>query len=311
MRAVTFSEFGGPEQIAVIDRPEPTPAEGEVLVAVQAASINPVDVAVRSGAFATPAASLAPYTPGWDLAGTIVAVGEGVDEALVGSYVLGFSPWFAAANGTQAALVALPRDQVASAPASIPPEELTTLGLNALTAIQAVRAAAVETGTTVLVSGASGAVGGFAVQFASRAGATVWAMASDEDDALVTGFGAARRLPRSADDAISAVHTLTPDGVDVVIDTASLGAGILGAIRDGGRYVTVTGPPEASRDIRVQRVGVRANADDLQEIVDLASQGHLALRVAKTFDVEDATEAYRTFEAGGHRGRIVIVFGER
>lgn len=310
MRAVTFSEFGGPEQIAVIDTPDPVPGEGEVLVAVRAASINPVDASVLSGAVPPPVESLSPYTPGWDLAGTVIAFGDGVDAGLTGAYVLGFSPWFVAANGTQASLVALPAEQVAVAPEHIPPEQLTTLGLNALTALQVVRAAGLAAGSTVLITGASGAVGGFAVEIAAQAGATVIAMAKDDDAELVTGFGAAHAVPRDANEAIAAVLEIAPGGVDVVIDTASLGSTILGAAKRDGRYLTVTRAPDAERGIRTQRVGVKPDPDDLAEVVARAADGRLALRVEQTFDAGAAADAYRTFEAGSHRGRIVLTFGE-
>ena len=303
MRAVTFAEYGGPDVIKVIDLPDRTAGPGEVLVAVEAASINPVDVTVRSGGAAAKAGT-PPFIVGWDLAGHIVAVGEGVDAGLIGTYVLGFSPSFDGNNGTQASLAALGPEQWAIAPESIPPAELTTLGMNALTAWQVVRLAELTAGETVLVTGATGAVGGYAVEFAARAKAEVWAMARDEDAELVTGFGASRVVPRDAAGAIAAAG----DGVDVVLDTANLGAGILGAVRDGGRYFTVGQPPESERDVDVRRVGARASAADLAEVVALAASGDLALRLERTYPADDAVEAYRDFESGSHRGRIVLTF---
>jgi NADPH:quinone reductase-like Zn-dependent oxidoreductase len=300
MRAVTFPDFGAP--IQTIEVPDPVPGDGQVLVAVQAASINPVDVAVHNGPGRTPDGATPPYRLGWDLAGHITAVGAGVDAAPIGSYVLGFSSWFAAGNGTQAALAVLDAEGFAVAPETVAPAELTTLGLNALTALQAVRAADVA-GSTVIVTGASGGVGGHVVEFAARAGATVWAMASDA--ATVTGFGAARVLPRSAADAIAA---LGDERADIVIDTASLGTGILPAVRDGGRVVTVTQPVESERGVEVKRVGVRANAADLAEIVALAASGGLAMRVEKTFPADEAASAYDYFSAGSHTGRVVLLF---
>lgn len=304
MRAVTFREFGGPDVIEVVDLPDRTAEPGQVLVAVEAASINPIDSGVRSGRVGPPDGVTAPYIVGWDLAGHIVAVGDGVDPGLIGSYVVGFSPWFAGGNGTQASLIALGPEQFAVAPDSIPPAELTTLGLNALTAWQVTRLAELAPGETVLVTGATGAVGGYAVEFAAKTGATVWAMAKDDDTELVTGFGATRVVPRDAGGAVEAAG----DGVDVVIDTANLGAGILGAVRPGGRHYTVGQPPESERDVAVRRVGVRANAADLAEIVRLAASGDIALRLEKTYPADAAADAYRDFESRSHRGRIVLTF---
>ena len=303
MRAVTFTTYGSPDVIEVVDLPDRTAGPGQVLVAVEAASINPVDVTVRSGGAAAKAGT-PPFIVGWDLAGHIVAVGDGVDAGLIGSYVLGFSPSFDGNNGTQASLAALGPEQYAVAPESIPPAELTTLGMNALTALQVVKLAELVPGETVLITGATGAVGGYAVEFAARTTAEVWAMAKDEDAELVTGFGASRVVPREASGAIAAAG----DGVDVVIDTANLGPGILGAVRDGGRYFTVGQPPESERDVTVRRVGVRADAADLAEVVRLAASGDIALRLEKTYPADAAADAYRDVESGSHRGRIVLTF---
>jgi len=306
MKSVSFATFGGPEVIEVIEEADPVAGPGQVLVAVEAASINPVDVTVLSGAVAQkmPEGATPPYVVGWDLAGHVTAVGDGVDPALVGSYVVGFVPWFKKGRGSQSSLVVLDQDQFAEAPDTISPEELTTLGLNALTAFHVVAAVDPQPGEIILVTGATGAVGGYVVEFASKRGATVWAMAKDEDAELVTGFGAARQVPRSAADAVAEV----PAGADVVIDTASLGTGILGAVRDGGRYFTVSTPIDGERGIEVKRVGVHADAADLATIVGLAAEGELALRVERTFPVEEARDAYDFFVSGSHRGRVVLLF---
>jgi len=135
MKAVQLAEFGVEHmQVAVVA--EPSPGQGEVLIATEAATINPADFALATGAVAArlPWGTAPPYTPGWDLVGRVVAAGEGVAPSVVGSRVLGFSLWFESLRGTQAALVALPIGNVVPAPDGLPSAQLTTVGLNGLTA---------------------------------------------------------------------------------------------------------------------------------------------------------------------------------
>jgi NADPH:quinone reductase len=121
VRAVRVAQFGI-EHLQVNDLADPAPAPGEVLVATVAATINPADLAIVTGAPAPriPAGTVPPYTPGWDLAGRMVSTGEGVDPALVGGRVLGFTIWFVTGHGTQASLVALPASNVVCAPEGLP-----------------------------------------------------------------------------------------------------------------------------------------------------------------------------------------------
>lgn len=304
MRAVTFSEFGGPEVMQLSELPDPVAGAGEVLLRVEAATINPVDASVVGGMAASRMPGKPPYIAGWDLAGHVEAVGEGADEALVGKYVLGFSQWFQGGVGTQAELVVLPLENIAVAPDTIPAVALTTFGLNGLTAYQLVERANLAEGTTVLVTGAAGGVGGFAVELAALKGARVFAAASEDEEDVVLGFGAEARVARDANPG--AVRELVPDGVDVVLDTASVHASI-GAVKDGGMWLTVVQPAEAERDIEVKRVGVKPNAEQLEKIVQLVADGKLSVRVESTYDVAHAVDAYTEF-AKRHHGRVVLTF---
>lgn len=306
MLAVTFSRFGGPEVLDVREVADRTVGAGEVLVRVQAASINPIDIAAWSGKLPIPDGFAPPWIAGWDVAGTVSAVGGGVDPALVGKVVVGFSPWFAAGNGTHASLVALPLDAIAVAPAGLPMEQLATLGLNALTAYQAVEAAELSSGQTLLVSGAAGSVGGFATELAALRGIRVFAMAGDSDEDAVLGFGAEKRVPRDAQAATVRVRQLVPGGVDAVIDTVPLPTTI-DAVRDGGRWVTVKDPQEEQRDIRVVGVSSHADAAQLAEIALLAGDSKLTLRLDGAFPAEKAADAWREAQKP-HRGRIVLTF---
>lgn len=309
MIAVTVATPSGPDSIEVLELPDPAPAAGEVLVATEAATVNPADAALVSGALTARFAGRGfepPFIPGWDLAGTVAAVGDGVDPSLVGSQVLGFSPVFDTAHGTQAGLVALPLDQIAVASRALPSHELTAFGLNGLTALHLVQSAG--DADTVLVTGAAGGVGKLAVELALQAGKTVIASAAekDRDELLSTG---ALFVARDVADLGGAVSELRPGGVDAVLNTAP-GAPIgLEAVRDGGRYRSVSVIPESERGIDVARVGVHVDGPGLTEIVRLAEERVITTQVAQTFPVTQATEAYRALNDGSsRRGKLVIVW---
>ncbi len=308
MIAVTVSQPAGPDSVEVIELPDPVPAAGEVLVATEAATINPVDSSIVSGTMTArfPASSRAPWIPGWDVAGTVTAVGEDVDSAWIGKTVLGFSGWFGAAHGTQAGLVALPLDQVAAASGPLSVAELTTFGLNGLTALHLLRAAG--DANTVLVTGAAGGVGKFTVELAINAGKTVIASAAEKDRAELEATGA-RFVARDVPELGAAVRDLVPGGVDAVLNTVPGAPVGLDAVRDGGRYRSVSALPESERDIDVARVGVRADAAGLAHIVELAESGSITTAVAQTFPVSDAADAYRAMlDGSGRRGKLVLLW---
>jgi len=309
MIAVTVTNPSGPDSIEVLELADPAPAAGEVLVATEAATVNPADNALVGGAMAARFAERGfepPFIPGWDLAGIVTAVGDGVDASLVGSQVLGFSPVFSTGRGTQAGLVALPADQVAAASGALPSHELTTFGLNGLTALHLVQGA--DDASTVLVTGAAGGVGKLAVELALHAGTTVIASAAekDRDELLATG---ALFVARDVPDLGAAVRKLVAGGVDAALNAAPGAAVGLEAVRDGGRYRSVSVIPESERGIDVARVGVHVDRDGLAQLVALAESAAITTKVAQTFPVTHATEAYRALADGaGRRGKLVIVW---
>jgi len=309
MIAVTVTNPSGPDSIEVLELADPVVGAGEVLVATEAATLNPADNALVNGAMAARFARRGfepPFIPGWDLAGTVQAVGDGVDPALVGSQVLGFSPVFETGHGTQAGLVALPVDQIAVASRTLPSHELTTFGLNGLTALHLVESAG--DAATVLVTGAGGGVGKLAVELAIQAGKTVIASAAERDRDELEATGA-RFIARDVPDLGAAVRELIPGGVDAVLNTVPTGPVGLEAVRDGGSYRSVSVSPEPERDVDIARVGVHVDGPGLAEIVRLAEGGLITTRVAKTFPVTHATEAYRALSDGLSRaGKLVLVW---
>ena len=310
MRAVRLANFGV-ENIQVEEVADPIADAGEVLVATEAATINPADFAMVTGGMASflPPSIPPPYTPGWDLAGRVVAVGDGVDASLVGSRVVGFSTWIEEGRGTQASMVALPASNVAVARDGLPSVQLTTVGLNGLTAWRAVDELDLVAGETLVIAGAGGSIGGFALELAVGRGIRVIADVPESDSEYAMGLGASDVVTREAGDLGSAVRAIVPVGADALLDTTtSLANAGLSAIRDGGRYVTTTDPPEAERDITVTKIYGGPDSVALATLIEMAENGQLHTPVAKAFDVSDARAAYEEFASGPHRGRIVLTF---
>lgn len=198
-KAVVVREFGGPSALELIEVPMPQPGPGQVRVAVKASSVNPIDLSTRSGALA--AAGLVPQAPltalGWDVAGSVEAVGAGVSRFEVGEAVVGLRDLISAVPGAHATHVVLDESALAPGPRAASWAEAATLPLNALTAAGSLRHAAVGAGGWVLITGAAGAVGGFAVELAAQRGLRTIAVASPEDRELVLGLGAEEFIPRA------------------------------------------------------------------------------------------------------------------
>ncbi|MFI5966379.1 NADP-dependent oxidoreductase [Streptomyces asoensis] len=315
MKAVGFTEFGGPEVMRVLELLEPHAGPGQVRIKVAAAAVHPPDVGMRRGLAATFIPDRFPladqYVVGWDAAGTIDEAGEGVRaELVVGAEVIAvLEPKLAL--GAQAEFVVAPAESVVRAPKGVDLAAASTLPLNGLTARMALDALELSPGATVAVTGAAGSLGGYAVQLAKAAGLTVIADAADKDRDLVAGLGADHVVPRG-DRFAERVRELRPAGADGIIDAAVLDAAVAAGVRDGGGIVTVkwfTGSTD--RGVRWLPVTVYDRLRDtaaLTELRDQAESGALTLRVAATFPPEEAAQAHRLFEAGGVRGRPVLLF---
>ena len=315
MRAVTFSRLGGPEVLEVSDLPEPKPGPGEVRIRVAAATVNPTDISFRSGRQLS-TAQLAemgvrpPYVPGMEFAGVVDAVGEGA-RWRQGERVMAIVNPRRPGGGAQAELVVVPSASVARVPEGTSLEAAATLPMNGLTVRLALDRLGLKPGQTLAVTGAAGAVGGYAVELGVSEGLRVIAVARAQDEEQVRRFGAKTFIP-AGDGAIRAVYDAAPGGVDGLIDAAVLDGAALPAIRDGGKLATVrgfAGPSE--RGITIEPVRVLSyveNHDALDRLGRLVAEGRLTLRVAETFPPERAADAQSKLSAGGTRGRLLIVF---
>jgi NADPH:quinone reductase-like Zn-dependent oxidoreductase len=276
-----------------------------VVVRVRAANVSPTDLGVRSGIVppGQKPVPTEPFVPGWDLAGDVTAVGEGVTDFTVGDRVVGMIHWYELAGqlGAYAEYVAVDAAWLVPLPAGLDYPEAATIPLNALTAWQGVEQLAPPAGVPVLVTGASGSVGGFAVQFLRAAGHPVIATAGRDDEDWARRLGATDVLPRDAD--LSAI-----DRVPAVFDAVPLGQPAVDAVADGGALLNIRRPPEVdpARNLRIVAFLVRHDRAALRQVVEDAAAGRLLTRVDRVLPLAEAAEAHRLVAAGGLRGKIVL-----
>lgn len=310
MKAITFSEFGGPEVLTISDLPDPVPGPGEVLIKVAASTVNPTDLLMRSGAQAGMMTDLTPpYIAGMEFSGTILDSNGSNFE--VGTPVIGVLNPRTPRGGSYTEKLVVSADAVAPIGDNVDVAAASTVPMNALTALLSLDFLNLEKGQSLLVTGGAGMLGGAAIQLAKAAGITVLANVAEKDKQLVKDLGADHILPRN-DGLEEAVRTLFPNGVDGMIDGAMIGQQISHLVKDGGGCVSLRGTYKID-DARLQvlNVSVLKGMNDsaaIHKIAALLTSGALVARVAKTYPYTEAVQAHEDTEAGAQRGRAVLVF---
>jgi NADPH:quinone reductase-like Zn-dependent oxidoreductase len=308
MKAVRFHEVGGPEVLHYEDVETPAPGAGEVRIRVAASGFNPADNGIRAGGLPIPITL--PHIPGYDVSGTIDAVGEGVDGLAEGDAVVAFLPM--AADGAAAEFVVAPAESVTAAPTSIPLADAAALPSVGLTAWQAlVDEAALEAGQRILIVGAGGTVGGYAVQLAKRAGAQVIATASPRSSASVAGAGADQVVDHTTTTVLDAVT----EPVDVLLNLAPIDpeefAALVALVRPGGVVVSTTAwmpaPDDAERNVRSVVIFVRSDAAELAQLVALVDSGELRVEVAQRVPLTELVSIHEQANAGTLRGKVIVL----
>ncbi|MBN3454687.1 NADP-dependent oxidoreductase [Mycobacterium sp. DSM 3803] len=304
-RAVQFDEYGGIDVLQVRDVPRPVPADGEVLVKVEAAGINPGEAMIRRGALHDRWPATFPSGQGSDLSGTVAELGAGVTGFAVGDDVIGFSE----RRSSQAEYVTVPAGQLTAKPAGVPWELAGSLFVAGTTAYAAVRALGLGAGDVVAIAGAAGGVGTIAVQLAHRAGATVLGIAGPANDDWLTAHGA---TPVHYGDGLAdRLRAASPSGrVDAFLDLF------------GGGYVAIAvdelgvAPERVDTIIdfaAVGRYGVKSagNAEGsdiaiVAELAGLVAAGELQVPIARVFALDDVQAAYTELEKRHTRGKLVL-----
>ena len=312
MRAIAEERFGGP--IALMNLPTPRIGMDEVLIRVRAAGVNPFDWKVADGALEGEREHRFPLILGFDAAGVVERVGAGVTELAEGGNVYGYLLKPVIGGGTYAEYVGGLAAIVVKKPESIDFAKAAALPTPGLTAMDLVDAVDPKERDTVLIVGATGGVGSYAVQLAARRGARVIATARRENEAFVRELGATETIDHTAEDIVGAVLVAHPDGIEAIIDVVSdreaLGR-IARVLKKGGRLASsvYTAAPEslAERSIRATNVGMQPDAQRLAELARMVDAGEISVRLERTFQLEEAPEALKESRTGHVRGKIVLL----
>jgi NADPH:quinone reductase len=306
MKAITLNELGT-APAARDDLPTPTPGPREVLVRVQASSVNPVDNSIAAGMLKDMVEHEFPIILGRDYAGVVEQVGSEVTRYAVGAEVFGFlvhaNP--TVHDGTWADLITVSEDaSITHVPAGVDVAIVGAAPLAAVTATTAIEALDLSEGDTVLVAGATGGVGSLAAQLAAQAGATVLAPALPEDEQYLRDLGVKEVLPREGDVA-AAVRERYPDGVDALLDLVNYTPGTYeAALKDGGRVASPTGAAgEGPGRTMVMAQPTTANLDRLAQHLDA---GVLKVPIQATYELDRAPEALQALATSHTQGKLAV-----
>ena len=310
MRAYAVDAFGQPGSIR--DLLDPEPGEKQVRVRVAAASINPFDNAVLKGYLKDRMEHRFPLIPCSDLAGTVEALGAHVEGFEIGDSVFGLTGRMVPGEGTLAELATASTGTIAKRPASLSEIEAAALPLAGVSALQSVEAAAPKPNDVVVVVGASGGIGSYAVQLAAATGARVIGVTSKGKTDYVKSLGADEVIDRTSGDVLEAVRAKHPDGVAAIIDTGSDAAGLARlseAVREGGTVTSMKGAAAiedlAKRGIKGVNVGTQVTRERLDHLARLAADGKLKAPHIQTFPLEKAGEAFELI-GQDHLGKLVV-----
>jgi NADPH:quinone reductase-like Zn-dependent oxidoreductase len=312
MKAFLANAYGGPEVMSLGDIPEPVPHQGEVLVAVKASSVNPVDWKVRSGALRFMSGRRFPKVYGCDLAGVVRALGPGVTGFAIGESVYGYTPVMFGKQGAHAEQVTVAVGHLRRMPNTVSFEQAAALPVAGLTALNGLRQCGDLNGKSVIVNGATGGVGHFALQIAKARGAVVTAVCSARNKERATSLGADRVVDYRVQD-----FTREGKRYDVVFDAyAKLGfAAASRALTPRGFFATTLPSPRLFISALLQKMfkgkqivfaNLRDKPEDYDALEQLIATGRIVPVIDKVFSLEQAAQAFAAQEAGGMVGKLVI-----
>ena len=300
MQAVRIHETGDPDVLKLEEADQPEPGEGDVLIRVHAASVNPFDWKVRRGLVEKPL----PAGLGSDVSGVVET--SNADGFAEGDEVFG-----SAASGGYAELATAKASSIATKPAGVSHEQAAAIPVAGMTAWQALfDRGGLESGQTAVVNGAAGGVGHFAVQFGKVAGASVVGVASGRNRDFVLGLGAADFVDYTSQDVGQTVS-----GAQVAFDTVGgdTTRTLLPTVREGGVLVTIAGsPPEAEaaqRGAHAELLVMSASSEQLARIAGLVESGDVQVELAETLPLAEVARAHELSESGHVRGKIVLTTG--
>jgi NADPH:quinone reductase-like Zn-dependent oxidoreductase len=309
MKAVRYHSYGDSDVLAYEDADRPVAGAGQVVVQVAGTAFNPVDAAIRAGFLQQVFPVALPHVPNFDVSGIIAEVGEGVTGWRTGDAVVAFLPM--TVPGAAAEYVAAPAATLAAAPRTVELADAAALPSSGLTAWQALfEDAGLKAGQNILINGAGGAVGGYAVQLAKQAGATVIATGSSRSAGRLRSYGADRIVDYTA---TPLPQVLAGQRFDVVLNLAPASpqetAALADLVADGGAFVSTTtpGPENTGRGVRTVQVFVRSDAAQLAELAARVEAGDLKIHVAGWRPLADLAAVHAEAAAGSLAGKTVLV----
>ncbi len=310
MKAVRYHRYGDSDVLVYEDAEQPTAGPGQVLVKVAGTSFNPVDVAIRAGYLQQVFPLSFPHIPGIDLAGTVEQVGPGVDTWNAGDTVVAFLPMNA--PGAAAEYVTVPADLLARAPRTAELTDAAALPAVGLTAYRSLfDHAGLQARQSILINGAGGAVGGYAVQLAKLAGATITATAGARSADRVRAYGADRIIDYTATPVVAAAGRQYDVVLNLVTTSAQETAELTTLVSGGGALVSTTTPgsDDAGRGVRTVLMFVRSDAAQLAELVRHVDAGELRIDVAARRPLADLAAVHDEAVTGRLAGKTVITPG--
>lgn len=314
MKAVIVKEFGGRDKLEIADVPKPEPDEGEVLVRIKAAGVNPVDYKIRSGSYQGRMPIEMPLILGWDVSGIVEKNGFGASRFDPGEEVFAYARRKVLKNGTYAEYITLPESFLAYKPKSLTFEEAACVPLASLTAFQSIlQKGKLMKDERMLVLGATGGVGSFAIQIGKAVGASVVAVASKKNIAYAISLGADDFIDYTDGKLNNEIEQRYPDKFDLVFDCIG-GDTLANAYqycRHGGRLVSIIGQVNKDESEKHKVLFsyhfVEPNVKNLNQITQWIGEGKLKVHVSHKYTLDEVVLAHEQIESKHTTGKIVLV----
>lgn len=314
MKAIQYTEFGPASVLRLVDLDIPKPAEGELLIKVTAAGVNPVDTKIRKGLLTSRVPAIFPVIPGWDFSGEVVECGFGARRFQVGDKVMGYARRPVIQHGTYAEYITLPECYVTTAPGNILLKHAAAIPLAALTAYQSMYTfGRLQKGESVVILGASGGVGSFAVQMAAATGATVIAVASEKNHEYLKQLGAQFTLDYHSASLTNNLKKIIGNGADLAFDCVGDDTFVqaFGMVSDNGRVVSIliNQPDKYLRpnaQTEYHYCFVEPHSANLEHIASMVTDGSIKINIDSEYPLSEAIAAHEKVERLHTRGKIIL-----